>query len=145
MTEIEELIAAGELAVASGHLQPVWLDALRTAAREIARLDSEADRIAASYANLYATIAEKDAEIERWKLQSDDWQKRGWELGAACDEKDAEIARVRAETLEAAALIAETTDPIGHSGVSWKRRPEEIARLIRALLPTSKTDTSDGE
>ena len=27
-----------------------------------------------------------EREMERWKLQSNDWQKRGWELGAQLDE-----------------------------------------------------------
>lgn len=48
-------------------------------------------------ANVEAATAELRAEVERWKLQSDDWQKRGWKLGGELDE-----AKARAERLEAA-------------------------------------------
>jgi len=36
-----------------------------------------------------------EADLERWKLQSDDWQKRGWELGKQLDQAEAQLAEAR--------------------------------------------------
>ena len=40
---------------------------------------------------LTARVAELEAERDRWKRQSDDWQRRGWELGNRVDELEAEL------------------------------------------------------
>lgn len=40
--------------------------------------------------------ADAEAETSRWKKQSDDWQKRGWELGNECDRLIAELAALKA-------------------------------------------------
>lgn len=40
-------------------------------------------------------IESLDAEVGRWKLQSDDWQKRGWELGKALDTADEALERLK--------------------------------------------------
>jgi hypothetical protein len=40
-------------------------------------------------------IESLDAEVARWKLQSDDWQKRGWELGKALDTADEALERLK--------------------------------------------------
>lgn len=42
-----------------------------------------------------AEITQLRAELARWKEQSDDWQKRGWELGNECDRIEAELAAER--------------------------------------------------
>ena len=75
----------------------------KTLAREVlaqASRITEMERIVLSaQTNMDRLLKEREAlsaELARWKLQSDDWQKRGWELGVELDEE-----KVRAGTLSA--------------------------------------------
>lgn len=48
---------------------------------------------------------EAEAEAARWKLQSDDWQKRGWELGKQADDLARQLVEVTKQRDEAAELV----------------------------------------
>lgn len=43
-----------------------------------------------------AKVAELEADRDRWKRQSDDWQKRGWEFGRRVDEMKSELEALKA-------------------------------------------------
>jgi polyhydroxyalkanoate synthesis regulator phasin len=42
-------------------------------------------------------IAALEEEVARWRTQSDDWQKRGWELGTQLDAAESSLAETRAK------------------------------------------------
>jgi len=90
------------------------------------------DGLQLSAATLRALRSELDAaerERDAWKLQSDDWQKRGWELGKQADAADATGYARGAKDAAAAAHEA------------WKNGcpPAEISEAILALLPKETT------
>ena len=61
---------------------------------------------AAMLRRLHAAKVEAERERDAWKLQSNDWQKRGWELGSKLDAAEAALAALCAARPDVAALLA---------------------------------------
>lgn len=111
-------------------------------------------RLTAALAAETAAREAAERETARWKLQSDDWQKRGWELGARAEAAEQQVAALTAERdglaarvagLEAALrrvgpLLCGMTAPYpGPDGLSL----DDIMAEARALLPIVSKSLAD--
>lgn len=92
---------------------------------------------AAMLRRLHAAKVEAERERDAWKLQSNDWQKRGWELGSKLDAAEAALATARADALrEAAEWHSNRAVKERASGsISGAMAEEYAATEILALIP----------
>lgn len=125
---------------------------------EIARLTAALAESEAAAEGALMILAQTQAERDRWKKQSEDWQVRGWELGQECDrltaERDAALAQVAAAFEAAASICADqfaahmTAAICGDPDNSRTREAaaamaERLLHRIRALTPADALAARD--
>lgn len=78
-----------------------------------------------------ATIAERNVEIKRLKHQSDDWQKRGWELGNKLDVAESAIAALAERLARAEAALRDARIYITNFHTAPKYTPQALKAVIK--------------
>lgn len=97
-------------------------------------------------------LVASQSETARWKLQSDDWQARGWELGAEADRLQTALDTARTHALREAAKMVKTTRykcefyPVGRSrGVPMLAPTQFKEQAVEAILSLIPPPTPDQE
>ena len=98
------------------------------------------DQLEAERDDLTSKLAAKDEELARWKLQSEDWQKRGWVLGSQIDASE-ELVDKLVESLEWYVKNDDVNEgqpgnEFWVEGLNRARRLLEQVRLSKAIPPS---------